>query len=322
MYSEAVRQRLEALNREPLPAAISAVVPSPLQAPVTRPAAARSTTVSPLGPGLVKPIAGLIRRGEIVCNELGAHLRICLPMEELWPGGERLVDKRQQRLITQSSDPLPLAGRAREGGEAGTRLNHPSPGPSPSRGGAQKDLDAFLHAFPDRAVLLDLETCGLSGSALFLVGLLRRVDGRLAVELLLARDYSEEPAVLASLWQRIDADGVVVTFNGKSFDWPMVVDRSRRHLLFRGCRPPAPQHIDLLHPARRRWRKQLPDCKLQTLERHICGRTRADDIPGSQIPAAYQQYVRTGFEREMDAILLHNAIDLVTLLDLAMRLAG
>jgi uncharacterized protein YprB with RNaseH-like and TPR domain len=180
----------------------------------------------------------------------------------------------------------------------------------------------FLTAFPERALLLDLETCGLAGSALFLVGLLRPIEGRLTVELLLARDYSEEPAVLASLWQRVHAEGVVVTFNGKSFDWPMVVDRSRRHLLFRGQRMPAPTHLDLLHPARRRWRHELPDCKLQTLEQRICGRSRTDDIPGSQIPAAYHEYVRTGFEREMDAILLHNAIDLVTLLDLAMRLAG
>jgi uncharacterized protein YprB with RNaseH-like and TPR domain len=183
-------------------------------------------------------------------------------------------------------------------------------------------LEAFVGAFPERVVLLDVETCGLAGSALFLIGLLRLVDQRLEVELLLARDYAEEPAVLASLWDRVPADGVVVTFNGKSFDWPMIVDRSRRHLLFRGRRPPAPQHVDLLHAARRRWRSQLPDCKLQTLERHVCGRSRTDDIPGGQIPAVYREFVRTGCQREMDAVLLHNAIDLVTLLDLAMRLAG
>jgi uncharacterized protein YprB with RNaseH-like and TPR domain len=171
-------------------------------------------------------------------------------------------------------------------------------------------------------LLVDLETCGLSGSALFLAGLLRSVDQRLCVELLLARDYSEEAAVLASLWQRVDADGVVVTFNGKSFDWPMVVDRSRRHLLFRGTRPPTPLHIDLLHHARRRWKGQFADCKLQTLEQHVCGRKRTDDIPGHQIPAAYQQFVRTGSDREMNSILMHNALDLVTMLDLAMRLAG
>jgi uncharacterized protein YprB with RNaseH-like and TPR domain len=54
----------------------------------------------------------------------------------------------------------------------------------------------------------------------------------------------------------------------------------------------------------------------------VCGRLRSDDLPSSQIPAAYQQYVRTRFEREMDAVLMHNALDLVTMLDLAMRLAG
>jgi uncharacterized protein YprB with RNaseH-like and TPR domain len=214
-----------------------------------------------------------------------------LTVEEVWQGGEALILKRHERLAGIDS-------------------------------GEQNEFQSLLQAFPERAIFLDLETCGLSGSALFLAGLLHRVANCLAIELLLARDYSEEAAVLASLWQRIDADGVVVTFNGKSFDWPMVIDRSRRHLLFRGCRPPAPVHLDLLHPARRRWRKQLPDCKLQTLERHICGRLRTGDIPGSQIPAAYQHFVRTGFEREMDAILLHNAIDLVTLLDLTMRLAG
>jgi uncharacterized protein YprB with RNaseH-like and TPR domain len=178
-----------------------------------------------------------------------------------------------------------------------------------------------VDAFPERALLLDLETCGFAGSALFLAGVLRSIDGRLTVELLLARDYSEEAAVLASLWQRIEAAQVLVSFNGKSFDWPMVVDRSRRHLLFRGASPQAPRHIDLLHAARRRWRKELPDCRLQTLEQRICGRRRAEDIPGSQIPAAYHEFVRTGFEREMNSILLHNALDLVTLLDLAMRLA-
>jgi hypothetical protein len=85
--------------------------------------------------------------------------------------------------------------------------------------------------------------------------------------------------------------------------------------------PPELLHVDLLHHSRRRWRRQLPDCRLQTLERHICGRGRTGDIAGAQIPAAYQEFVRTGFDRDMDAILLHNAIDLVTLLDLAMRLA-
>jgi RNase_H superfamily len=345
MNSEAIRQRLEALNRELLPEATSIAVRPALVASTKSALGSQSPRpASPLRPGLVKTIPGLIRRGEVVANELGCHLRICVAVDELWCGGELLIQKRHKRLINHSSPvPSPRRGwdqtskgdpkspersavvRAQHpgrGDEVCTSFAPPSPNPSPQGGGGQSDLAHFVQAFPNRAILLDLETCGLSGSALFLVGLLRRIDDRLAVELLLARDYSEESAVLAGLWQRIDAEQVIVTFNGKTFDWPMVIDRSRRHLLFRGTRPPAPRHIDLLHHARRRWRRQLPDCKLQTLERHICGRTRGDNIPGGQIPAAYQQFVRTGVDREMNAILLHNAIDLVTMLDLAMRLAG
>jgi uncharacterized protein YprB with RNaseH-like and TPR domain len=182
-------------------------------------------------------------------------------------------------------------------------------------------LAAFIRAFPQDLLLVDLETCGLAGSSLFLIGLLRCIEGHLAVELLLARSYAEERAVLASFWQAVTPRSLLVTFNGKSFDWPMLADRSARHLMFRGCRRPEPAHVDLLHHARRRWRRQLPDCRLQTLERHICGRGRTGDIPGNQIPAAYQHYVRTGKDHEMNAILLHNAIDLVTLLDIGLRLA-
>lgn len=249
---------------------------------------------------VVKSLPGLIRRGEPVANPHGEHWRIGLPVDEIWPDGQRLVTARHARLA-----------RAAELCQAGGMSAF-----------ADADLLDFLHAFPDNAVLLDLETCGLAGSALFLVGLVRRIEDCLTVELLLARNYAEEAAVLASLWERLSDQTVLATFNGKSFDWPMVLDRTARHLLFRGQRPPQPRHVDLLHPARRRWRRSLPDCRLQTLETYVCGRRRSDDIPGSQIPAAYQQYVRTGFTREMDQVLMHNAIDLTTLLDLAMRLAG
>ena len=283
MLEEGLRRRLESLNRGALP-------PTGKLPPKSKPA--------PLRPGAVKPIAGLISRGHVVRTAAGEHLRIVLPLDELWPGGEVLVAKRHEHLAAQQSD---------------SDKDVPAP---------MYELRAFVGAFPEATLLMDLETCGLSGSALFLVGLLRQIEGRLAVELLLARNYAEERAVLASFWQQAETHRLLMTFNGKSFDWPMVVDRAARYRMFLREQPPQPLHIDLLHHSRRRWGDQLPNCKLQTLERHICGRGRTDDIPGSQIPAAYQQFVATGAERDMNAILLHNAIDLVTLLDLAMRLAG
>ena len=281
MLEETLRRRLESLNREALP----------------KPPASAKAKRSPLRPGAVKSIGGLLKRATVVTNEVGEHGRIVLPLEELWPGGEELVARRHAHLSAQAIDPTEELAPAK------------------------RELRELVGAFPRELLLMDLETCGLSGSPLFLVGLLRHIEGRLAVELLLARTYAEEHAVLASFWQRAAAHRVLVTFNGKSFDWPMVVDRSARHLIFRRSQPPELLHVDLLHHSRRRWRRQLPDCRLQTLERHICGRGRTGDIAGAQIPAAYQEFVRTGFDRDMDAILLHNAIDLVTLLDLAMRLA-
>lgn len=292
MLEEGLRRRLESLNRGPLPAPPAAAIPKP----------------APLRPGAVKPIAGLLKRASVVKNNVGEHWRIVLPIDELWPGGEELVAKRHAHLSAQPMDTAEEVAPA------------------------VRELRELVAAFPQDTLLMDLETCGLSGSPLFLVGLLRHVEGRLAVELLMARTYAEEHAVLTSFWQRAATHRVLVTFNGKSFDWPMVVDRSARYLIFRqshsqkpqsqNSQPPELLHVDLLHHSRRRWRRQLPDCRLQTLERHICGRGRKGDIPGSQIPAAYQEFVRTGFDRDMDAILMHNAIDLVTLLDLAMRLAG
>ena len=281
MLEEGLRRRLESLNRAALPK--------------TRIAKAKR---SPLRLKAVKPITRLLKRAEVITNDVGEHWRIVLPMEELWPGGAELVAKRHAHLLAQSREEIE------------------------NLSSVKRELYELVSAFSDGLLLMDLETCGLSGSPLFLVGLLRHIEGQLAVELLLARTYAEEHAVLASFWQRAAAQRVLVTFNGKSFDWPMVLDRSARHLIFRGSRPPELLHIDLLHHSRRRWRRQLPDCKLQTLERHICGRGRTGDIAGAQIPAAYQEFVRTGVGREMDAILLHNAIDLVTLLDLAIRLAG
>jgi len=83
---------------------------------------------------------------------------------------------------------------------------------------------------------------------------------------------------------------------------------------------PDPAHLDLLHVCRRIWRDVLPNCRLQTLERRICGRVRTADIPGSEIPEAYHEYVRTGNALEMLDVLEHNRQDLLTLAELMVRL--
>jgi len=189
---------------------------------------------------------------------------------------------------------------------------------------------------PHRITYLDIETCGLSGAPLFLVGLMRYRDDALEVEQFLARDYAEERPVLAATRQVLAETQCLVTFNGKSFDVPFVAMRSVACGLFE--RVEVPDHVDLLHASRRRWKRDLPNCRLQTLEQLICGRRRSGDIPGSDIPAAYHDFVRAcqpgtgpGFGgddplrrsrslRRMQTILHHNALDLVTMAELVVHI--
>jgi len=80
-------------------------------------------------------------------------------------------------------------------------------------------------------------------------------------------------------------------------------------------------HLDLLHAARRRWRHEVPNCRLVTLEWHLCGRQRSGDIPGSEIPRVYHEFVRRGYSASMKQVFHHNVLDLVTLAELLWEIA-
>ncbi|MFP4176226.1 MAG: ribonuclease H-like domain-containing protein [Candidatus Brocadiia bacterium] len=170
---------------------------------------------------------------------------------------------------------------------------------------------------PEDVVFMDIETTGLSSSPLFLIGVMCWDGGELLVRQFLARDYSEEKAAIEQLAASLEERGLLVTFNGKSFDMPYVKTRAAATL---AEMPPEPAHFDLLHVSRRVWKGSLPDCKLQTLETHICRRPRYGDIPGERIPEAYHAFVRSGDARQIISILHHNVLDIVTMADLMVRL--
>jgi RNase_H superfamily len=162
-------------------------------------------------------------------------------------------------------------------------------------------------------LVVDIETAGLAAAPLFLVGILRIGAGELELLQLLARDYTEEPAVLAAFAGEAAAAGEWITFNGASFDLPYLADRCAYH----GVPPAVPtRHLDLLPAARRRWKGSAPDCRLQTLERVVCGRRRLGDVPGEAIPTLYHEYVRTGSTAIIAPVLHHNAMDLLTAAEL------
>lgn len=165
-------------------------------------------------------------------------------------------------------------------------------------------------------VFMDIETTGLSSSPLFLIGIMVWEETGFVVRQFFARNYAEEAATILRFVEECAPRRLLVTFNGKSFDFPYIRTRAVATGVSFDL---APAHLDLLHVGRRIWKGALPNCKLQTIEKHVCGRSRHGDIPGSDIPDAYHTYVRTNDAWQMVDALTHNTLDLVTLADMMTR---
>lgn len=186
-----------------------------------------------------------------------------------------------------------------------------------ARGNVKDEVRALIEK-PEQALFFDTVTMGLGGSMVFMLGVMRVYGADVRLSQVFARDYREERELLDVWVDMLAGSSMLVSFNGKSFDMPMLRDRLGLHGI---TQPSEPPHLDLLHHARRRWRKELPDCRLQTLEWKICGRRRSGDIPGEEIPAVYHRFVRTGEARDMLTVFHHNALDLITLADIAVALS-
>jgi len=176
-------------------------------------------------------------------------------------------------------------------------------------------------ADPDQWLFLDTETTGLaggSGTYAFLVGIAWWEGGGLEIEQFFLREYSEERALLFALRERITEHPVVVTFNGKSFDWPLLETRYR---MSRKVSVPTPRaHLDFLHPARNLWRLRLGSVRLSELERHVLGWERGADLLSGMIPQIYFDYLRGGPPERLVPVLNHNQMDLRGLAALSSRI--
>lgn len=171
---------------------------------------------------------------------------------------------------------------------------------------------------PQRTLVMDIETGGFSGTPVFLIGVVALDRRPLCVEQWLACDYPEEEAILHRLARRARKRDTWVTFNGKAFDAPFVLDRAAIYGI--ELRPPR-VHVDLLHAARRRWRRKLPDCRLETLERRVLKRTRMGDVPSCDVPDLFHHFVRTRNAGPLAPVLEHNQLDLVSSTELLLELA-
>jgi uncharacterized protein YprB with RNaseH-like and TPR domain len=192
---------------------------------------------------------------------------------------------------------------------------------SAALGGKQFNLGYFEINEQERTinlediVFVDAETTGLSaaaGTVAFLLGVGYVRDDRFRLHQFFLPDYPDEPAMLEAIADLVDKHTCVCTFNGKCFDLPLL---ETRYIMQRSESPFSQMdRIDLLHSSRRFWRGRFADTTLQTLEKELLGLYRYDDTPGYMIPQLYFDYLKTGDFDPLEGVLLHNRLDIVSLL--------
>jgi uncharacterized protein YprB with RNaseH-like and TPR domain len=175
---------------------------------------------------------------------------------------------------------------------------------------------------PRRWVFVDTEATGLGGWAgnlAFVMSFGWFEDEDFVIEQIVVRGYEEEAASLHYASRVARRFGAVVTFNGRSFDAPLLRARARMNGLDAVLGDMA--HIDLLPASRRTFGHRLADSRLQTLERELLGVHRVDDLPGHEVPKAWFEYQHTADARPLLGVLKHNEIDVLTLPLLSVLLA-
>ncbi len=246
----------------------------------SRPMPARSATIRT--PGEEDTLGRLLGAG-VATNHFGEHLAI-----RNWFSTPEFADP--------SSATLELLSRTRD--ELVSRKTH-----------------AALQN-PEKWLFLDTETTGLAGGTgtyAFLIGLAWWDAGGLQVEQFFMRDFAEEHSLLQELSQRIAERPVLVTFNGKSFDWPLLENRFTMTRSI--AAPKLAAHLDLLHPARALWKLRLGSVRLVELERRVLdaprlGWRRENDVSSALIPQLYFDYLRGGPAAPLAGVVRHNQMDL------------
>ncbi len=181
---------------------------------------------------------------------------------------------------------------------------------------AQEDISKFI--------FLDTETTGLSGGTgtiPFMIGAARFIGDQFVLEQFFLRNPAEEKAQLAALSEFVDGGKAIVSYNGKSFDLPII---NTRYILNRLSNPfDEMDHIDLLHITRRVWKRRLKQCNLGNIEKEILEFYRNnEDIPGYLVPEFYRNYILDGDASQIAGIFYHNEIDVVSLSALFTTLAA
>ncbi len=263
-----------------------------LKSPPKRPDASPDPARMARPGGEPRPLEALLPGSQIIRTDQGS----CLVLDHVYPLGHEHGAARLEALIHR---PLSAAAQfCRD--ERLAELNY-------------ADL-----------LFLDTETTGLAGAGTiaFMVGAAFFEDEAFVVRQYFLRDHGDEPAMLILLADLLANRPAVVTFNGRSFDLPLL---DTRYLMNRlddraGDLRQRP-HVDLLPPSRRLWRSRLSSCSLASLERSILDVHRSqEDVPGWAIPGLYLDYLRSGDATELLRVFYHNRIDMLSMVTLAERI--
>ena len=228
-----------------------------------------------------------------------------------------LRDEKSFILIKENLYPLhsePFFSEFRENGYRISQLNRITEDMPAS----SDDPLNLRHAF-----FFDTETTGLAGGTgtyAFLVGIGHLELDNIVVRQYLLPDFSHEWLMLKHLHLAMQNFRFTVSFNGKSFDIPLLKSRYILNQMIT-VMDEIP-HVDILHAARRIWRNRLPACDLQTLERHILQKERFGDIPGEYIPHIYFEFIRKRDALLLRDVLEHNYHDIVNMILLTIKIAA
>jgi len=238
-----------------------------------------------------------------------------MPIEHAVPGEARFLEDSNYYLVQFTGADVDAASND-EAGRFARLSSWPDVATrtvlAPRRAAA--DVIQSVHqtpVIPERVLFLDIETAGLSANTyLFLVGMMYANANGFHVEQVFARDYTEEKGVLRHVHDTMRRFDTIVTYNGATFDLPFIRTRMAVH---RVAELPPVGSVDLLQASRRVFRDVLPNCRLVTVEKHLRGSGRVDDIPSRFIPRAYHEFVSTKDARIMRNVAYHNRMDLFTM---------
>jgi len=177
--------------------------------------------------------------------------------------------------------------------------------------------DALAGFNPRKAVFVDTETTGLmggSGTVAFLIGVGYFIENSFRLDQCFMRDYDDEGPMLAFLDGLFKNAETLVSFNGKTFDLPLLRTRFIQNRV--PFRLDGAMHYDLVHAARRFWKKRLGDCSLGSVERNILGLQRHGDVAGAEIPVRWFNYLRSRDARPLTPVFYHHKMDILSLVSL------